>query len=697
MKKIKNSAIFIVAVLTKVSNLVSNLSKKIKNSIAITVIVAIAVLAGHSVSAQVTPIPVNFFPLTPLSDVKVPEPDNLYDYVKDKKKAIVLGKALFWDMQISSDGTTSCATCHFHAGTDNRIKNQINPGVLGGDTTFTSPFKPNYTLKERDYPFHKLADANDRLSTVVFDTNDVTSSQGIFKSKFVDVVPGSSQDILSPEKDKVFNVKGIKTRQVSPRNAPSVINAVFNFRNFWDGRAQNIFNGVDQFGTRNPNAQLYKSTTPSDLKPVSVQLKNSSLASQAVAPPVSSVEMSGNGRTFEEIGDKFGSGRVNLLKRVVSEDGLITTNISKRLRGIRPLAKQTVDPTDSVLGNYSRASQNQKGLTITSYEEMIKAAFKPEWWQSSKYIQVDTANNNIRKVVLAPDSSDTTKEYTQLEYNLSLFFGLAIQLYESTLISDNAPIDQFLKGKTSALTADAQAGRTIFEETGCIICHGGAEFTAASVRQVKTYGRLSRSLAPGAPIEDTGFFTIGVRPALNDLGVGANDGLKPESRSLSEARLAQLGKFQEVFGEVPNIIPSSGLHDVADQGSFKSPGLRNVELTAPYMHNGGMLTLEQVVDFYNRGAADDNASIPKLPLLGLTDKQKQQLVAFLKALTDERVRYERAPFDHPQLFIPNGHPGDENSVTDDGTGKATDAFIEIPSVGSNGRSKPNPNFLEKTF
>ncbi|MBN3922053.1 hypothetical protein [Nostoc sp. NMS4] len=100
-------------------------------------------------------------------------------------------------------------------------------------------------------------------------------------------------------------------------------------------------------------------------------------------------------------------------------------------------------------------------------------------------------------------------------------------------------------------------------------------------------------------------------------------------RSLSEARLAQLGKFQEVFGEVPNIIPSSGLHDVADQGSFKSPGLRNVELTAPYMHNGGMLTLEEVVDFYNRGAADDNASIPRLPLLGLTDKQKQQYFNFL--------------------------------------------------------------------
>jgi hypothetical protein len=65
----------------------------------------------------------------------------------------------------------------------------------------------------------------------------------------------------------------------------------------------------------------------------------------------------------------------------------------------------------------------------------------------------------------------------------------------------------------------------------------------------------------------------------------------------------------------------------------------------------------------------------------------------MKALTDERVRYEKAPFDHPQLFIPNGHPGNEAFVTNDGTGKATDALIEIPSVGRNGSSTPPANFL----
>ena len=57
-------------------------------------------------------------------------------------------------------------------------------------------------------------------------------------------------------------------------------------------------------------------------------------------------------------------------------------------------------------------------------------------------------------------------------------------------------------------------------------------------------------------------------------------------------------------------------------------------------------------------------------------------MAFLKTLTDERVRCEKAPFDHLQLFIPNGHPGDETSVTEDGvTGQSVDSFLELPAVG----------------
>jgi hypothetical protein len=104
-----------------------------------------------------------------------------------------------------------------------------------------------------------------------------------------------------------------------------------------------------------------------------------------------------------------------------------------------------------------------------------------------------------------------------------------------------------------------------------------------------------------------------------------------------------------------------------------------------------------VVDFYNRGGDFAENNIDNLDgdihSLGLSEEEKTSLVAFLVSLTDERVRFERAPFDHPQLFITNGHPGDQNAVTDDGSGQATTTLIELPAVGRNGTSVPQPNFL----
>src|SRR5512133_2485258 len=66
--------------------------------------------------------------LLPLNQIPVPEPPNLFQFVKNKPAAIRLGKALFWDMQAGSDGVQACASCHFHAGADNRLKNTVNPG-----------------------------------------------------------------------------------------------------------------------------------------------------------------------------------------------------------------------------------------------------------------------------------------------------------------------------------------------------------------------------------------------------------------------------------------------------------------------------------------------------------------------------------------------------------------------------------------
>ena len=658
--------------------------------IAIAVVIVIAIIGGHTVSAQTGPPS-----LASLKGVQPPGPTEgeLKEFIKDKTAAIKLGKAFFWDMQVGSDGLLSCASCHFHAGADNRSKNQINPGFLANpkDTTFQvgGAGAPNYQLKPGDFPFHKLSDPNKRDSAVLSDSNDVTSSQGIFNVEFKDVVPGQAEDKVETKPDQDgFSVAGTNVRRVEPRNTPTVINAVYNFRNFWDGRAQDIFNGVNPFGLRDPNASVGKADNPSKLNFVKISLKNSSLASQAVGPPLSSFEMSADGRTFEEIGDKFGD--IDKKSKSATKGKKLPRKLGKKLLPLRPLGKQVVHPEDSVLSAESRSPQ--PGLKTATYEKLIEDAFNSEWWKSNRMIQIDA--DGKRSIVKKPDRSLATNEYTLMEYNFPLFFGLAVQMYESTLVSDDTPFDRFLDGDKTALTAQQQQGLTIFQNSACIACHGGAEFTAASVQNVQNRGRLTRSPAPGNPIEDTGFFKIGVRPDSEDLAVGAEDNVQPVSRSLSEARLAQQGSFQQVFGEAPNI--TLGPNDTVEaDGVFKAPGLRNVALTAPYMHNGGMLTLREVVDFYSRGAGDDNPKIPRLRVLNLSEENKEALVAFLRGLTDERVRLDKAPFDHPQLFVTNGHPGDTTSVTNDGTGKATDSLLEIPAVGRNG-GNGTPNFLSST-
>jgi cytochrome c peroxidase len=666
--------------------LITRIKSRLSRITTIAAIIAATVIVGHTVSAQVAP--------PALKTVPVPEPDNLGDFVKNKVAAIELGKALFWDMQVGSDGIQSCATCHFHAGADNRSKNQISPGLLrvnadksaNKDTVFTIGGAPNYQLKPEDYPFHKLADPNNRASAIVSDSNDITSSQGVFNSKFVDVVPGSAEDTVTYETDQDgFKVGNTNVRRVEPRNTPTVIDAIFNFRNFWDGRAQNEFNGVNPFGLRDPNAKLYKANNPAKLEEVKVRLNNSSFASLAVGPPLNSFEMSADGRTFEEIGDKFGPGDRKV--HSAAKGKKLPRKLAKKILPLRPLGKQIVHPEDSVLGSDSRSPQ--PGLKTATYDKLIEAAFKPEWWKSNRVIRINA--DGSRTVDNKPDRDLTTQEYTLKEYNFSLFFGLALQAYASTLVSDNTPFDQFREGNTNALTAQQQQGLNLFLDSGCIVCHAGAEFTTASVSNVQKNGRIAPTpFVPGS-FQDTGFFNVGVTRTLEDLGVGAEDNLKSGSRPLSEALLAKQGTFQQVFGKPP--IVTVGSNDtVAADGLFKTPGLRNVELTAPYMHNGGMLTLRQVVDFYSRGAGDDSPT-PRDRVLNLSDEEKEALVAFLKGLTDERVRLDKAPFDHPQLFVPNGHPGNETSVTDDGTGKATDTLLEIPAVGRNGGSG-TPNFLQ---
>lgn len=648
----------------------------------------------------------------------VPQPSNLYTkYAKDKSALVALGKALFWDMNAGSDGVQACASCHFHAGADSRAKNQMNPGSnrANPDTSPTGEVvfskAPNYKLTTSDYPFHKLSDPLNRKSIVTNppDITDVASSQGVALRYFTSNFVGCTETATYLQ-DTVFHVAGINTRRVAPRNSPSVINAVFNKRNFWDGRALDTFNGVNRRGRLDTSAHLYKADALGNLAVTQEYIDNSSLASQAVSPMLNDVEMAATDRTFSKIG--------------------------RRLINCKPLAKQIVSPTDSVLGSLSLSPS--PGLNKANYDEMIRSAFQSQWWNSSKKIRInsDGTETVVTTNLIGP------RMFTLMEYNFSLFFGLAVQAYEATLVSDETRWDQFNRGGDT-LTVDEKAGADLFfsPRTRCANCHRGAALTDASVDQIKTLGEVrirpfetyyknssgvltvrQRQLQ----LIDTGFSNIGVTPTLEDLGVGSKFDPGPAyTNDLSIARKCATSSSPSCGIDLkPFGACFTGGAVLTVDGAFKIPGLRNVALTAPYFHNGGTLSLSNVLDFYLRGSdvnpndawnTDRTISTKIFPLVTLagphfditastncdpastlndkpiTSTEKAQLLKFLNALTDDRVRLKKAPFDHPQLFVPNGHPGDTNSVTSDGNGYATDSLLEIKATGAGGTTA-QPNF-----
>jgi cytochrome c peroxidase len=630
--------------------------------------------------------------------------DLMTDYVLNRSAAVLLGKALFWDMEIGSDGSTACASCHFHAGADHRITNQINPGLANTNANVASIFNkpfiasnipgdvasyttlsggkggPNYTLKKTDFPTHVLADPLDRNSPILHSTDDVVGSQGVFDANFVK--PRQARfDKCTQQPDGIFQVGGINVRRSTGRNAPTVINAVFNVRNFWDGRANNVFNGFSPFGNRDPDAGIFVTSDRSGVATkVRLALNDASAASQAVGPPGSPVEMSCGGRTFADIG--------------------------RRMLDTLMLKQQRISSTDSVLGPVS-------GARRPTYRELIKAAFHPRLWNATQQVSLGGA------------------PYTQMEANFPLFFGLAIQMYEATLVSDQAPLDTYLQGNQQALNAQQVEGMKLFLGKGkCVSCHGGAELTNAASRLLfHPRERIERMLMADNLIAlyDNGFYNTGVRPTSEDLALGGSDAwgnplsftreynTQLKGGSVPDPLDVDVCKFEVLLSAGlpcdPTLKPNVGFHDAVD-GAFKTPTLRNIALTGPYFHNGSRATLKQVMEFYNRGgdrrgseanntsgfdhpsANQHNTSNldPDMTPLNLTPDEVDALVKFMEVgLTDPRVAWERAPFDHPSLVIPQGEVGDENSVSlrpvnpKITTRQATDALITLKQVGAEGR------------
>ncbi len=166
----------------------------------------------------------------------------------------------------------------------------------------------------------------------------------------------------------------------------------------------------------------------------------------------------------------------------------------------------------------------------------------------------------------------------------------AIASFERTLITGNSPVDRYFAGDAKALTASQKAGLDLFlGKAGCAVCHDSRNFT------------------------DGDFHNTGV-------------GLSAENPDLGRYAVTGLAH---------------------DRGAFKTPTLRNLPDTAPYMHDGSMKTLAEVVDFYDRGGEPNSRLDADLHPLHLTAQEKRDLVAFLRALEGEKVAID-APTSFPR-------------------------------------------------
>ena len=587
-------------------------------------VLAIGLFSSRAGSQTVVEVPDPPLTLSSLKGIR-PITADVSEYIVDKVAAQQLGKALFWDIQAGSSGV-ACASCHFHAGADIRTKNQLSPGLNAGDTAFSRRkfsleiMGPNKDLNIWDYPFHWLQYPEDRESRVLYDTNDVASSQGSFGGTFVSsnisasvstagvsTVKSSSSLPLNETCTQTYNgaepfhENGLIYRRVEPRNTPTSINAVFNHRQFWDGRANAQFNGLDPFGPRtfqpkvngvgNDNAGRAGTLVDFGFRLTLEKrlINNASLASQAVGPPLSGFEMSCEKKTFADLG--------------------------RKLMRLQALAVQEVAPSDSVFSKTPglvRTGFQAKGLN-TTYRALIERAFASKFWI------------NPNRVVINADGSVTQSDagFTQIEHNFSLFWGLAIQEYESLLISDDSPFDRAKNGMTSAMSPEAQAGEKVFSGKGkCINCHNGPLLSGATVTskdaaspKVLEHMRIGSG---ATAFYDKGFYNIGVRPTVEDVGVGGKDPYGFDLSFSRQYKWRQLGvRFRspdrydshpcdwaiQYFPctREPTWTDKARTERDAVDGAFKTPILRNVGLNPPYFHNGGQGSLRDVVQFYNRG------------------------------------------------------------------------------------------------
>ena len=195
--------------------------------------------------------------------------------------------------------------------------------------------------------------------------------------------------------------------------------------------------------------------------------------------------------------------------------------------------------------------------------------------------------------------------------------GMALASYERALVSANSAFDRWYYGKNSeAMSEEQKAGFKLFSgKAGCSGCH-----------QVnKQYALFSDNL-------------------LHNTGIGYQRSMaqKPEQASVLIAPGEQITIQSDSVAESSEPVASDlGLYEItenpADRWKYRTPTLRNIALTAPYMHDGSISTLAEIIEFYNQGGIGNELRDPLVRPLNLSKEEASQLLAFLNALTGDNV------------------------------------------------------------
>ncbi|HSJ65403.1 MAG TPA: cytochrome c peroxidase [Gemmatimonadaceae bacterium] len=251
------------------------------------------------------------------------------------------------------------------------------------------------------------------------------------------------------------------------------------------------------------------------------------------------------------------------------------------------------------------------GLTQRSAPAIVNRAYGThQFWDG----RADALEEQVLATLIQPRElgGDTTQVLRSLRRNAAYrrafrgAFGrdadaaalaAALASYVRTILSGDAPFDRYAEGDTTALTPIQRAGLRLFRgKARCATCHLGSRLTDDGFHNTGVAWR-------GGALRDSGRFTV--------------------TRS------------------------------VRDLGAFKTPTLREISRTAPYMHDGSLATLEEVVEFYDRGGIDNPHLDPELRQLHLRDTEKRALIAFLGALSGAvREGWYAAP---PALARTPGH------------------------------------------